>query len=236
LCGPAACEVEHERHASSLRSRTLSDVMALEALREEARKKHALDAEEMSAALVAAKREHEGAHNQVARLEQRITVLVEENARLEGDHMAAVAKARQEAQESAARQAGLHTADVNRLEAIVERLTGEKSIAHEQVRQRIEELERAKEAHTTAMHQMELNLDGADARRRSETARLQREVDHVRALQTAALAAGSYKGRQLLCKHAARSNQLLAASAALSHGHLTRAPPSHKHSAAAPSP
>lgn len=45
---------------------------------------------------------------------------------------------------------------------------------------------------------MLLKLEEVEAQRSAEAARLQREVDHLRGLQTAALAAGSYKGRQML--------------------------------------
>lgn len=60
------------------------------------------------------------------------------------------------------------------------------------------EAERARQLVSTSEHAYQLRVDEKDAEMAAETARLQREVDHLRALQNAALAAGSYKGRQML--------------------------------------
>ena len=55
--------------------------------------------------------------------------------------------------------------------------------------------------------QMKERLGLADKERLAETTRLQREVDHLRALQAAALAAGTHKGRQMLYMESLKAPQ-----------------------------
>ena len=78
------------------------------------------------------------------------------------------------------------------------RIKGEKEALEQKVQAVESELEGAYRQMEANDQSSQLRIDDAVAAGRAEAVRLQREIDRQRALHTAALAAGSYKGRQLL--------------------------------------
>ena len=76
-----ACEEEHELHVAALRTQALADVQVLEAVRAAEMQKAREEAGGLSGEYHQLQRDHESAMAQMAKLEERVSYLVEENAR-----------------------------------------------------------------------------------------------------------------------------------------------------------
>ena len=194
----AIAEAEHEEHASALRANSMGDMFALEKKLEEARARHKHEATQLTSELIREKRKVADASERINELEKKVANLQEENARLEGTWRQEVMDLKNNMSTSAASKQSKHASEMARLEASLLRVTNEKEALDRRLAgsgQRIEELMGQMENSERAA---QLRLDEAVASGKLEAARLQREIDKSKALHTAALAAGSYKGRQLL--------------------------------------
>ena len=128
------------------------------------------------------------------RLEEKVALLTEDSARLSAEREAEA----EAAHEEAARVRGQHSAEVRRLEATVARGADERKEAEASAKRANEELSRIRSLAEHTERTLRAQVEEVRAAGRVEAVRLQRIIDKQRALQNASLAAGSFKGRQLL--------------------------------------
>ena len=192
------CEKEHEDHASSLRTGGMSEAMDLQRQLDACKLQHRRATAQLEEDLIREKRVNAEAAIKIGELDMKVSQVREENARLEGTWKAEVDDLRNEAKANASRNRGMHASEIARLEAAFLRVVNEKEAVERKCEAKQKDLEattRQMEANDAAN---QLRIEEAIAAGQVEAARLQREVDKGKALHTAALAAGSYKGRQML--------------------------------------
>jgi hypothetical protein len=93
--------------------------------------------------------------------------------------------------------AARHAVEMDKVHAILASLQEELRQSHEKRCIERQELDAVKQRAVEAERALRLQLVETKDAMRADADRLQREIDHMHALQTAALAAGSYKGRQM---------------------------------------
>ena len=191
-------EREHEDHASALRANSLGDYMRLERKLDEERQRHKHEANALTSDLAREKRKVADGTERIVELERRVTQLLEENAKLEGAWKREVSSLKSEMSSSSAKATGAHASEIARLEAACLRVTREKEALEHQLGGQHEQIEELRKQMENQERAAQLRVEEAAAEGQLEAARLQREIDKSKSLHTAALAAGSYKGRQLL--------------------------------------
>ena len=159
---------------------------------------HSRAAARLEENLIREKRENTEAAIKIGELDKMISHLREENARLEGLWKAEVQDLREKAKSDASRTRDVHEREIAQLEAAFQCVVNEKQAVEQKYKSTQRDLEattQKMEASDAANHQ---RVEEAIVAGQAEAARLQREVDKGKALPKAALAAGYYKGRQML--------------------------------------
>ena len=191
-------EQEHEGHVRALRATSMGDYLDLQVKLDEERKTHRHAVNQLESDLLREQRKASDAMEKISELEKKALKLQEANATLETRWKTEVEGLRNQAHAQKSKDKGMHASETARLESTLLRIKGEKEALEQKVQAVESELEGAYRQMEANDQSSQLRIDDAVAAGRAEAVRLQREIDRQRALHTAALAAGSYKGRQLL--------------------------------------
>jgi len=191
-------EEDHELGTWQMRKAWQVELEVVAAAREQERLRAVDEKAEVQAQLVRAQVEQREATERIIHLEDKVTGLLEENAQIRAEWKANLEALRVDSNSYLGNLRGAHSSEVKRLEAALEHMIKEKGELHEALLKQ-ESKNTHMQGQKGAMEQeLQRQLRGVRQEKIDEGERLQKEIDHLKQVHTAALAAGTIKGRQLL--------------------------------------
>lgn len=201
-----AMEEVHEEDMERMRQAWRQEVGQLEDKRRIELEKAADAKAVVESQLMRLQQEHRVAVERVASLEAKNTVLQEEKAVMRAEWKANVEALNLDSTSYLANLREAHGSELERLEGLIDHTIKEKGELQEQLLKMQGENMRLRQGKSRAEFELARQVDEISRSKDAENERLQKQIDRLRSIHNAALAAGTYKGRQLLYMESLKAN------------------------------